>query len=459
MRLHLFIAAAAAASLLSTASALPAGTKDKLDKYVQSYADSGLFSGVVLVRSGKQTLLLKSAGVADRGFGVPVSPDTKFQIASLSKPMTSVAIGKLVDRGQLTYETTIGSLIPGIPNGDRITIEQLLTHFSGLDSPDRAKGSSAWFPFRQTTEQLVQRVRESKPVSEPGAKYEYSNANYWLLAAVIEKVSGQPYGDFLKREIFNPLGMKDTAHRADLLAVVPKLATGYQLDGPASFRVSELIDWTSKTGNGSIYSTAADIDKFYEAFVGGKLVKPETVARMRSGNGKFVGYGWFRKSAERDGRNSLWFNGRSPGYGAYLEGFDDSDTSFVLLSNLYTYAPTAMSEGIANILTGKPFEPMAPIRPYKMSTEQLGQFTQRYRFGPDFHVKNMGARVVVDRDHLKMQWDAGDRVSTLIPVSANTFFDPTFWATMTFVDAPGGKKIVYKSFGFSKTYEALPESQ
>jgi len=438
-----------------TAKAAPADIRAKLDRYVQSYADSGLFSGVVLVRQGHQNLILKAAGTADRSFGIPVKPDTKFQIASLSKPITSVGIAKLVDRGQLTYETKIGSLIPGIPNGDEITIAQLLTHYSGLSSPDREKGASEWFRSPQTVEQLVDRVRASKPIWKPDEKYEYSNANYWLLAAVIEKLSGQSYGDFLRNEIFDPLGMKDTAHRADLLKVVPNLAAGYQPDGPSDWRVAENLDWTSKTGNGSIYSTAADIEKFYEAFVGGKLVKPETVARMRSGDGKILGFGWFRK--DRDGQKSLWFNGRSPGYGAYLEGFDGTDTSFVILSNLYTYAPTAMSDGIADILRGKPAQPMEKVRPIKLSVEQLGAFAGRYRFGPDFHVRNMGATVKPDRDHLKMQWDAGDRVSTLIPIGPNKFFDPTFWANMEFVDAPGGNKIIYKSFGFSKTYEAVEE--
>ena len=438
----------------SAAPAAPADVRQKLADFVQSYADSGLFSGVVLVRQGHRNLLLKAAGTADRSFGVPVTADTKFQIASLSKSMTAVAIAKLVERGQLTYDTKIGTLFAGIPNGDRITIDQLLTHFSGLGSPDREKGASAWFKEPQTTGDMVNRVRASKPMWAPGEKYEYSNANYWLLAAVIEKLSGAGYGEFLKREIFDPLGMKDTAHRADLLAVVPNLSTGYQLDGPVNFRVSEIIDWTSKTGNGSIYSTTADLAKFYEAFAGGKLVKPETVALMRGGGGKFVGYGWFRKT--RDRGTSLWYNGRSPGYGAYLEGFDGTDTSFIILSNLYTYAPTAMSEGIADILAGKPAEPMERVKPTPMSSAQLQAFTGRYRFGPDFHVRDIGATIVAEKDYLRMEWDAGDRVTTLIPVGADRFFDPTYWADMQFVDTPGGKKILYKSFGFAKTYEALP---
>lgn len=424
----------------------------KLSSYVQSYARSGLFSGVVLVEKDGRVIYLGASGIAERSFNTPVTVDTKFHIASLSKPITSAAIGRLVDQGKLTYETKLETLVPGIPNGDRITIEQLLTHYSGLDSPDREKGASNWFKFPQTPADLVERVRASKPMWEPGEKYEYSNANYWLLAAVIEKISNQSYGDFLKREIFDPLGMNDTAHRGDLLAVIPKLAVGYQPDGPNEWRVSEILDWTSKTGNGSIYSTARDIAKFYDAFLGGKLVKPETAARMRPPKGKQVGYGWFSK--DRDGKGSLWYNGRSPGYGAYLEGFDGTSTSFVILSNLYTYAPTAMAEGIANILWDKPYEEMAPIKLYPATSAQLKSFEGTFQFGPDFHVRNGKARLEAAGDHLRMHWDAGDRVTMLLPVGANKFFDPTFWATII-IDGPGGQKLIhYKSLGFSKVYEA-----
>ena len=450
----LFKAAAIVAVCLSgSASAAPATLKARLDAYVDSYARSGLFSGVVLVERHGKIVLLKASGMADRSFGTPIRPDTKFHIASLSKPITSVAIGRLVDQGKLTYETKIGTLVAGIPNGERISIEQLLTHYSGLDSPDRASGASEWARLPHTTEQLVERIRTIKPLFEPGEKYEYANANYWLLAHVIEKLSGLSYGDFLKREIFDPLGMSDTAHRGDLLAVTPLLATGYQLDGPGRYRVGEMLDWTTKTGNGSIYSTAADLMKFYRGMIGGKLLSSETTNHIL-GTGKRVGIPWGRRNPETYGRQSIYFNGRSPGFGSFLEGFVDDDTSFVILSNLYVYAPTAMAEGIGSILWDKPYENMEPIRLYPASDATLKPYEATYQFGPDFHVRNGRARIASAGDHLKMHWDAGDRVTILLPVGPGRFFDPTFWATIDFVDVAGGKEIRYRSLGFPKIYEA-----
>lgn len=430
----------------------------RLAEYVNSFARTGFFSGVVLVERHGRPLIMTTSGTAERAFNTPISADTKFQIASLSKPITDVAIGRLVDQGKLRFDTVIGTIVPGLPNGDRITIEQLMTHRSGLYSPDRDKGASSWVVLPQTTEQLVERVRHTKPISEPGTHYEYANSNYWILANVIERLSGKSYGQFMKDEIFDPLGMKNTGHRGDLLAVVPKLATGYQMDGPSRYRGADEVDWTTKTGNGSLYSTASDLAKFYQALVGRKLLSP-TTTDLLLGTGKPWGYGWFHRDPKIFGRPSVWFNGRSPGFGAYLEGFIDDDTFVVILSNLYTYAPTAMSDGIGNILWGKPSQNAQPIKLYPSTPAALRAFEGRYKFGPDFHVPNGGVQVESAGDHLTMHWDAGDRVTMLLPVGPETFFDPTFWATINFEGSGSNKSIHYRSLGFSKVYEAkqVPE--
>jgi CubicO group peptidase (beta-lactamase class C family) len=425
----------------------------RLQHYVVSFARTGFFSGVVLVEQHGRPLLLRASGIAQREFNVPVDANTKFQIASLSKPITAAAIGRLVDQGKLTFETKVATIVPGIPNGDRITIEQLMTHYSGLDSPDREKGASHWVVFPQTTEQLVDRIRASKPIHEPGEKYEYSNANYWLLANIIERLSGVSYGRFLQREIFDPLGMKNTAHRGDLLKVVPLLAEGYQLDGANSYRRGDVLDWTSKTGNGSLYSTVGDYALFYDALVKRKLLSPQTTDRIL-GTGKRYGLSWFHRNPARFGRESVQYNGRSPGFGSYIEGFVNDDTYLIIMSNLYTYAPTAMSEGIADILWNKPYEEANALKLYPMNGAKLRSVEGKYKFGPDFHVPNGGVRVVAAGDHLTMNWDAGDRVTMLLPVGPDTFFDPTFWATINFERQRAGAVIHYRSLGFPKVYQA-----
>ncbi len=440
------------------ARAVPADDRElanKLERYVASFAEPGYFSGVVLVERGGRTVFARAYGEAERSFGAPVTMDTRFQIASLSKPMTAAAIARLVDRGKLTFETPISAIVDGVPNGDRITIEHLLTHHSGLDSPDRLPGSQQWMRFPQTPASLVERIRPMATIAQPGEKYSYANANYWLLALVIEKVSGVPYGEFLKREIFDPLGMKDTAHRADFLQTVPRLATGYQPEGMTGFRTAELVDWTSKTGNGSIYSTAADVMKFYHGIVDGHLLSAATTQRVL-GLDRTLGFGWFVRKPDKYGRRSVFFNGRSPGYTSYLEGFVDDDTSFVILSNYYVYAPTVMAEGIGAILWDKPYEPQAHIRVMPTSRPVLAALEGVWQFAPDFFVPNGRARLVAKDGYLEMRWEAGGLVTMLWPTGEGRYLDPTFWATLEFAGEGPSRVMQYRAYGFPKVHEARP---
>jgi CubicO group peptidase (beta-lactamase class C family) len=455
MTIHRWFAGAALALAfaLPSQAATDAELHGQLEAYADAFAATGLFSGVVLVERGGHPVFAKAYGLADRAFGVANRMDTRFQIASLSKPITSAAIGRLVDQGKLTFETPVGKIIPGIPNGDRITIEQLLTHYSGLDSPDRTADYGTWRRFPTTAEGLVVRVKASKPRFEPGEKYSYANANYWVLARVIEVLSGVSYGDFVQREIFDPLGMTHTAHRDDLLKVVPELATGYQIDGLNTYRVGEIVDWTTKTGNGSLYSTVGDLAKFYHALRDGRLLTPQTTARVL-GDGKRWGLGWFHRGPEAFGHGSVRFNGRSPGYSSYLEGFKDDDVTIVMVSNLYDYAPTVVAEGLAAIVWDRPHEPPQKIILYPASPQALARYDGVYQFGPDFHVRNGKATLAVAGDHVRMTWDAGGVVSPLFPVGPGKFFDPAFWADIEIIDGPSGPTMKYHSFGFPTVFEA-----
>src|ERR1051326_3823655 len=193
----------------------------QIDAYVKRYADQGLFSGVVLVAQHGEVKYEHAFGFADRAFGTPNTTATKFQIASVSKPITAAAILVLADRGKLALDDPLSKYVPDFPNGDKITIDQLLMHTSGLNDASATPEYSDWSRFPQTTAQLVDRVKNMRPRGAPGEKYSYSNSNYHVLAYIIEKVSGQPYGDFLTANIFNPLGMNETRHHGDDAAVVP----------------------------------------------------------------------------------------------------------------------------------------------------------------------------------------------------------------------------------------------
>ncbi len=187
--------------------------QERISAYVRSYADAGLFSGVVLVSKGNAVVYQQAFGLADRALKVPNTVQSKFYIASLSKPITAVGVLRLVEQGKLSLDDHLSKFVPDFPGGDKITIEELLTHYSGLADASADPDYNNWSRFPQTPAALVERVKKKSPESKAGTHYFYSNSNYHILALIIEKQSGQSYGEFLAKEIFQPLSMSDTPIR------------------------------------------------------------------------------------------------------------------------------------------------------------------------------------------------------------------------------------------------------
>ena len=295
--------------------------QQRIASRVQAYADAGLFSGVVLVSKGNDKIFEQAFGLADRQLNVPNSTTSEFQIASLSKPITAVAVLRLIEEGKLSLSDHISKTVPDFPSGDKITIEELLTHYSGLADASADPDYSEWSRFPQTTAALVERAKKKPLQSEPGTQYFYSNSNYHILAFVIEKVTKQSYGSVLNEEIFKPSGMINTAHHNDAAAIIANLVRGYSPVGATAFENAPYVDWTSKTGNGSVYSTADDLLLFHHALQNGELLKP---AKLIDSYGfehqnRKVGMFWFRR--QRFGHRSVYVNGSSPGFKASLRTF------------------------------------------------------------------------------------------------------------------------------------------
>jgi len=395
----------------------------QIDAHVKRYADQGLFSGVVLVAQRGEVKYEHAFGAADRAFGTPNTTATKFQIASVSKPITAAAILLLAERGKLALDDPLSKYVPDFPNGDKITIDQLLMHMSGLNDASATPEYSEWSRFPQTTAQLVDHVKKMPPRSAPGEKYSYSNSNYHVLAYIIEKVSGQSYGDFLTANIFNPLGMNDTRHHADDAAVVPHLAYGYMPARANDVDRPPYLDWTSKTGNGSLYSTARDLVKFDES----KLLKPETL------NLALAGRFWFNRN--RFNHPSVYMNGSSPGYKASLERFIDDDTVVVVLSNLYLASPSTICEDVGAIVYGQPPANSPPVIVHA-KRDALAKYEGTYKFPHDYYVPDQALKVEAHDDYLSNS--AG---TSFVPLKNGEFFDRAYWSFIRF----DGDKLLYRN--------------
>ena len=405
--------------------------QQRIASRVHEYADAGLFSGVVLVSKGNDKIFEQAFGLADRELNVPNSTTSKFQIASLSKPITAVAVLRLVEEGKLSLSDHLSKFVPDFPSGDKITIEELLTHYSGLADASADPDYSEWSRFPQTTAALVERAKKKPLQSEPGTQYFYSNSNYHTLAFVIEKVTKQSYGSVLNEEIFKPSGMINTAHHNDAAAIIANLVHGYSPVGATAFENAPYVDWTSKTGNGSVYSTADDLLLFHHALQNGKLLKP---AKLIDSYGfehqnRKVGMFWFRR--QRFGHRSVYVNGSSPGFKAHFERFIDDDAAVIVLSNLYLAAPSIIAEDLSAILFNEPVARPVP-KPIKVSENELAKYAGSFRFGPDYFVKNALVKIEPHPDYLSMVNLATGYTIPLSPIDGGKFFDRSFWSFVRF---------------------------
>ncbi|HEY5991364.1 MAG TPA: serine hydrolase domain-containing protein [Candidatus Udaeobacter sp.] len=405
--------------------------RQRMASRVREYADAGLFSGVVLVSKGNDKIFKQAFGMADRELNVPNSTGSKFQIASLSKPITAVAVLRLVEQGKLSLSDHLSKFVPDFPSGDKITIEELLTHYSGLADASADPDYSEWSRFPQTTAALVERVKKKPLQSEPGTQYFYSNSNYHILAFITEKVAGQSYGSVLNNEIFQPSGMMNTAHHDDAAAIILNLVHGYSPIGATAFENAPYLDWTSKTGNGSVYSTADDLLLFHHALQNGKLLKPATLIDSYGfeHENRKVGMFWFRR--QRFGHRSVYVNGSSPGFKAHFERFIDDDAAVIVLSNLYLAAPSIIAEDLSAILFNEPVARPVP-KPIKLSENELAKYAGSFRFGPDYFVKNALVKIEPHSDYLSMVNLATGYIIPLSPIDRGKFFDRSFWSFVRF---------------------------
>ncbi|HEY6190443.1 MAG TPA: serine hydrolase domain-containing protein [Pyrinomonadaceae bacterium] len=244
----------------------------ELDAFMQQLARADIFSGTVLLAKDGRILFSKAYGEANKDFGIPNRTDTKFNLASLNKMFTSVAIAQLVEQGKLSYEDTLSKYMPDFPNkeaAEKIKIKHLLTHTSGLGSYSiEASRKGA-----RTVDEFLKLITDYKPAFEPGTDQSYSNAAFLMLGKVIEKVTGGSYYDYVRENVYKRAGMMNT-DAYDLDLVNKNLAVGYEKDYTDKgivFR-NNICEVGHGGPAGGGFSTTEDLFRFANALLAGKLV-------------------------------------------------------------------------------------------------------------------------------------------------------------------------------------------
>lgn len=421
----------------------------EVDAFVAPFVATNNFSGALLVARKGHIILEKGYGLADRDTRVLNTPATRFQIASVSKSFTAAAVFVLVQQGRVRLDAPVSTYLPDYPQGGRITIAHLLAHTSGIPDANQLPGYDERARVAQTLESVVGFFKDRPLEFEPGARYKYSNSNYNLLAAVIEKVSGQSYARFLDAAIFGPLAMHDTGH-PPAGVVAGRHAVGYAPVGFDRLEPAPAIDWSIKTGNGSLYSTVGDLYRWDRALYGTSVVDATSKRQMFSDH-EGVGYGWAVRP-NRFGRRSLAIIGRSPGFAASLERFVDDDVCVVMVSNVYSSLTASMAEDVAAIVFGAPPSGLSLKNPPVVDVGQLDTFVGVYRLGPDFQFQpNLQVEVVRDGTRLLFRMNAVE--SYLIPQSPSTFVDRAYGGLVRFIGDAGrpAERLVWN---FGRDYEA-----
>ncbi len=383
-------------------------------------------------------LLEKGYGYADVEQRVPNAPGTLFQIASVSKPFTAAAILLLAERGKIDLHAPLTRILPDYPNGDKLTVHHLLTHGSGIPNINNFPeyGDIQLRPRRPA--ELVDTFK-AKPLSfAPGSEYSYSNSNYNLLALIIEKVSGLSYGEFLQREIFGPLKLPHTGDRSPMTSIVPGLADGYAPEGTLALQRAPYLDWSSKTGNGSLYSEARDILGFVRAVHRGRLLKGPSVAASFTHHFPSIGYGWFL--TEANGRQIHHINGRAPGWSAQVDHYVKEDVTVIVLSNLYVSVTTPIARAVGALHFRAPLRPMPQLTAAKLPAKRIAALLGTYQFGPDYYLPN--ARIEIysaDGDLWGRYLDSDYPAFSFIPTADGKFLVRSFWMPAEFETGPDGR--------------------
>ncbi|MCD9185848.1 MAG: beta-lactamase family protein [Pyrinomonadaceae bacterium] len=357
------------------------------------------FNGNILVAEKGRIIYQKSFGKADFKRNLPLTSQSVFNLASISKQFTATAVMLAVERKLLSLDDPLAKYFPEIPY-ENITVRQLLTHTSGLPEQNELMFKYWNSDDFVTNRQMVEYLVKHKPVAafKAGEDFKYCNTNYSLLAMIVEQVTKQKFQDFVTKNIFEPLEMKQTYFlnpQAGNYGKIPNQTENYIADteGREYFLPEEIPQYKNAvamlglTGAGNIYSTAADLLKWQESLKTAKILTAESLAEMRkpqvAGNvdgSDAYGFGLSIKSIYGD--TKIFHYGGTLGYWNSLQHFKNSDRTIIVLTN--NESEKGLTNTIAAILFDQKVTLPSKHTEIKLTPQQLKKFVGEYRLNGNF---------------------------------------------------------------------------
>jgi CubicO group peptidase (beta-lactamase class C family) len=351
---------------------------DAIAKQMLSRRVAGI--SVAVARDG-QVVFARGYGMANLEHSVAVTPDTIFHIVGISKNILAAVVLQLVDEGKLRLDDDVTKYVPEAPTlGHHVTVRQLLNHTSGIYSftslPDAANNDR----FELTHEQVLGLIKDKLFDFKPGTRWRHNNSAFYLAGMVVERVTKQEYGTYVREHVFKPLGMS-SASLCDARMVVPHLASGYELKGGAPVNAA-FMSWKTPFAVASVCATASDLLKWEAALDTGRVLTQSSLQLMRTpttlADGTKMDHGLGTCLGSLDGHKALGHTGNGGGFRSVLESFPDDHLTIVILTNTEDGSPgpvTAAAE-IARAALG--LAKKSALRDPPVPNEELAALTGKY---------------------------------------------------------------------------------
>lgn len=334
---------------LASVDSAPLATR--LERQAAAYFDLGRFNGSVLVAQDGKPVLRRGYGYANKSWQIANAPETKFRIASITKPFTAAAILLLEQDGKLSTDAPVSRYLPDCPEAwKEITIHHLLTHTSGIKSYTNLSDFSQR-GLSPVTDAGVLSLLAPLPLEfPPGSKFAYNNSGYYLLGMVVERVSGMKYEEFLARRIFQPVGMTDSGY-FEHRKVIDRMAEGYIPGGQRA----PFMDSSWPYSAGGLYSTVDDLLRWDQALYGDTPLTKASKEKSFRPYLRDYGYGW--AITDRDGVKVVQHGGGIEGFSTVLERVPEKNITVVVLANVNGPAQRLGDDLVEIALGGAPAVP------------------------------------------------------------------------------------------------------
>jgi CubicO group peptidase (beta-lactamase class C family) len=383
----------------------------RVDDYVNALVRQNRFSGAILLARDGQVLLSKGYGMANLENEVPNTPQTRFRLASITKQFTAAAIILLQERGKLNVQDSICKYVENCPpTWQPITVHHLLTHTSGIPSFTGFSDYRQLKFFPSTPAQTIAKFRDKPLEFTPGERFNYNNSGYVLLGHIIERASNKTYADFLRENIFQPLGMKNTDYDLNG-AIIRHRASGYSRGPNNAIVNAPYIDMTIPFAAGGLYSTVEDIYLWDRALSTEKLISKKSLEAM---NTAFKdGYGYGVGIGEHYGLKVIEHGGGIEGFSTYLSRFVNENGVVIVLSNLDASNSALIAKRLGAFLFADKVRLPSAI---SLSPEVLQQYVGRYQMVEDSPTEDIS----VEGNRLKLKI-SGHNEFILVPVWRDEF--------------------------------------